>query len=1040
LSPAQLSVRRPVFIASLVILMLALGMISLSRLPVDLYPDITFPTVVVQTVYGGAGPLEIENEVTRVLEDEVSVISGVQKVSSQSREGVSVVIVEFNLKTNLNFAEQQVRAKVSNSLRMLPEDVSEPIIRQISPSDAPILGFAMSSSLPDAEIYDLAKEVISPQFEQIYQVGQVDILGGRRREVHVNLDLNKMRSADISASAVVAALQSGGRNIPIGKTDSAGKEYTYRTIAQYRTLGDIENTVLRLANIDYPVTVGRLANVTDSMVDEVSRTRLNGQKAIYFNIFRQSGANSVRVADAVKLRAEKINADLKAKGIDAELKLVNDRSRVIRNNVFDVYESIFFGILLTIIVVYFFLGSWKSTLITGFALPNSLLGACIMMLAFGFSINIMSLLAMSLVVGLLVDDAIVVRENIFRKLEQGLSPKMAAVVGTNEVTLAVVATTLTILAVFGPIGNLQGIVGQFFTQFGLTVCFAMIISLFDGLFVAPAMSAYIGGNVSHMESKFFLARWNSKMLKGFDRFQSWLEKRYARLLHHVMRVPWVTLVASVAIFIGSIFLAKNVPFTFLPPADNGEFFVTFELEPGSSLDATEKVANEVQERVRQLPQVEDILMTIGSGSSDSNKGDLFLRLVPSKKRKENTSATKLVVRKALEDIEAKYRIKVTDQSGGGGQRQFNMNLVGQNLEDLIAFSEIVRERISKHPALSQVDSSYRSGKPEFQVVPNAATSQMAGVTLMNMGTELRILVEGQTPATYREKGYDYDVRVRLQDDQRDVRDNFNRLAVPNLNGRMISLNKVAQVKEATGPTTILRENRTRYIQLTADMVPGGPGLGGAIKDLTKMFATDLKPPPGVTYSFVGEAERFAELMRNILVSLGLGFLFIYLVLASLYESFIKPITIMIVIPLAASGGFAALWLMGSSFDLFSMIGCVMLMGLATKNSILLVDYASAEINKGKAVVDAVIEAGETRLRPILMTSFALIAGMIPVAIGLNEASKGRTSLGIVVIGGTISSTILTLVVVPAVYAYIDRFENQLIRFFHWIFGEDKTVV
>ncbi len=455
--------------------MLALGMISLNRLPIDLYPDVTFPTVVVQTVYGGAGPIEIETEVSRVLEDEVSTISGVQKVSSQNREGVSVVIVEFNLNTNLNFAEQQVRAKVSNSMRMLPEDVDEPIIRQVSPSDAPILGIAMRSTLPDAQLYDLAKEVISPQFEQIYQVGQVDILGGRRREVHVNLDMNKLRNADISATSVVAALQSGGRNIPIGKTDDSGKEYSYRTIAQFKTLSDIDNTVLRLANIDHPITIGRLGTISDSLIDEVSRTRFNGEKAIYFNIFRQSGANSVRVADDVKKRMEKINLELKTKGTDAEMKLVNDRSRVIRNNVFDVYESIFFGVLLTIIVVYFFLGSWKSTIITGFALPNSLLGACIMMLVFDFSINIMSLLAMSLVVGLLVDDAIVVRENIFRKLEQGLSPKQAAVTGTNEVTMAVIATTLTILAVFGPIGNLQGIVGQFFKQFGLTVCFAMII-------------------------------------------------------------------------------------------------------------------------------------------------------------------------------------------------------------------------------------------------------------------------------------------------------------------------------------------------------------------------------------------------------------------------------------------------------------------------------------------------------------------------------------------------------------------------------------
>lgn len=1039
MTPAELSVRRPILIASLVILMLALGYISLRKLPIDLYPDVTFPTVVVQTVYSGAGPQEVETEITRVLEDEVSTISGVQKVSSQNREGVSVVMVEFNLKTNLNFAEQQVRAKVSNALRFLPDDVDAPIIRQVSPSDAPIMGIALRSTLGDAKLYDLAKEVISPQFEQIYQVGQVDILGGRKREIHVNLNREQLIAADISATDVVAALKSGGRNTPIGKTDAGGLEYTYRTLSEYKDINDINATVLRLANIDYPITIGRLAKIDDSLEDEVSRTRFNGEKAIYFNIFRQSGANSVRVADNVRTRMEKINADLKAQGIDAEMKVVNDRSRVIRNNVFDVYESIFFGVLLTIIVVYFFLGSAKSTLITGFALPNSLLGACIVMLMFGFSINIMSLLAMSLVVGLLVDDAIVVRENIFRKLEEGLSPKRAAVEGTNQVTLAVVATTLTILAVFGPIGNLEGIVGQFFTQFGLTVCFAMIISLFDGLFVAPAMSAYVGGSVSHAEPRTFLGRWNKKMLKGFDRFQSKLEKLYAGLLSWVLWRPWITLLAAVGLFIGSIGLAGRVPFTFLPPPDNGEFFVTFELPPGSSLDATEKVATAIQEIVKKNPQVEDILMTIGSTTSEPNKGDLFIRLVEPKHRKENTTKMKDLVRGQLKDFE-KYLVKVTDNSGGGGQRAFNLNLVGQDLEALVAFSKKVVESIAKHPALSQVDSSYREGKPEYQVVPNKETSKIAGVTQSSLGQELRILVEGDTPAVYREKGYDYDVRVRLQPDQRDLRENFDRMAVPNLNRRLIPINKVASLKEARGPTTILRENRTRYIQISADLVPGGPGLGGAMTDMNKLFAGELKPPAGLTYSFVGEAERFQELMTNILVSLGLGFLFIYLVLASLYESFIKPITIMLVIPLAASGGFAALWLMNSSFDLFSMIGCVMLMGLATKNSILLVDYAVEMIHKGKTVTQALIEAGETRLRPIIMTSLALIAGMVPVAIGLNEASKGRTSLGIVVIGGTISSTILTLVVIPAAYIYIDKFEQMLIRWFHRIFGEDKTVI
>lgn len=1039
MTPAQLSVRRPILIASIVILLLALGLIALKRLPIDLFPDVTFPTIIVQTAYPGAGPQEVETAVTKILEDEVSSISGVRKVSSQNKEGVSLVITEFDLKSNQQYNEQQVRAKVSNALRFLPDDIDAPIVRLISPSDAPILGIALKADLPEAELYDLAKETIAPQFEQVYQVGQVDVQGGRKREIHVSLDRNKLIQADISATAVANALKSGGRNIPVGKTDSATQEFTYRTLAEYKTLDDIKNTALRIASVSYPVTIGSLGTIEDTLQDESTRTRLNGEKALVYSIFRQSGANSVRVADEVKKKMAQINKDLAARGVKAEMKVVNDQSRRIRNNVVDVQESIIIGIALTIIVVYFFLGSLKSTLITGFALPNSLLGACICMLWFDFSINIMSLLAMSLVVGLLVDDAIVVRENIFRKLEQGFSPKKAAVLGTDQVTLAVIATTMTILAVFGPIGNLEGIVGQFFKQFGLTVCFAMAISLFDGLLVAPAMSAYLGGSVSHSQSSFVLARWNRAVLKGFDRFQTWLEKKYVAVLGRALRRPAWTIVFAVVVFVASIMLARFVPFTFLPPQDNGEFFVQFELPAGSSLEATDQAAKKFEALLRRHPQVEDLLTSVGSGQGEANKGNVFIRLVPSKQRKENTTQMKEVVKASLKEL-AEYKPIVTDQSSQGGQRAFNLNLVGQDLPALIAYSEKVTARLAKIDTLQQVDSSYRAGKPEFQVALKPEVAKISGVTITNVGNELRTLVEGQKPAVFRDKGVDYDVRVRLQDEQRDLRKEFGRMYVPNLNQRLVPLSNVASLKESQGPTTILRENRSRYIQITADLKAGGKGIGGVMKEATELFAGELKPPTGVTYSFVGEAERFKELMVNMVVSLGLGMMFIYLVLASLYGSFITPFTIMLVIPLAACGAFVALFITRSTFDLFSMIGCVMLMGLATKNSILLIDYAVEKTREGADRATALLQAGETRLRPILMTSLALIAGMVPVAIGLNEASKQRTSLGIVVIGGTISSTLLTLVVIPAAHMHIDRFQDWLIRLYRRIFGHDDSVV
>lgn len=1037
MSPALLSVRRPIFIFSLVILMLTLGAISLKNLPIDLYPDVSFPTVVVHTVYSGAGPQEVETEISKILEDEISSISGVQKVSSQNMEGVSVVMVEFSLKTNLNFAEQEVRAKVSNAMNLLPEDVDAPIIRKISPSDAPIMGVTLQADLPDAELYDLAKETIAPQFEQVFQVGQVEILGGRKREIHVNLEKNRLIGADVPATSVAEALRSGGRNIPAGKIDSGSTQYSFRTLAQYNSLDDIGQAVLRLVGL--PVTVASLGKIKDSLQDEKSRTRLNGHKAINFNIFRQSGANSVKVADDVRAKVDKINENFKVQGVKAEMKVVQDTSRRIRANVYDVYESILFGVLLTVLVVYLFLGSLKSTLITGFALPNSLLGACIVMGIFGFSINIMSLLAMSLVVGLLVDDAIVVRENIFRKLEAGFSPKRAAVVGTDEVTLAVIATTLAILAVFGPIGNLQGIVGQFFKQFGLTICFAMIVSLFDGLFVAPALSAYVAGKNDHKVPTSKFGIWNEKVLKRFDLFQTDLENYYERTLKWALARPLRTVGISVGIFFFSIVIATRVPFTFLPAQDNGEFYIQFELPAGASLDGSDQVAQEIEKRLRSFSEVEDILTTVGSGNGEAHKGSLFIRLVPTKKRSKNTTQMKDVLRENFKDLE-KYKVIVTDNPGQQNSRQFNLNVVGHNMDDLIAYSEKVLAKLQKNPGLQQVDSSFRAGKPEFQVKMRPEGGRMAGVTNTKMGAELRTLIEGQTPAIYRENGVNYDVRVRLKEEERDLREQYPTLRVPNVSNRLVSLAAVAELKEAQGPSMVLRENRNRYIQISGDITPGGKGIGGVIAEINSLAKTELKPPPGVSFSFVGEAERFAELMTNILVSMGLGVMFIFLVLSSLYGSFITPFTIMSVIPLAACGAFLSLFITRSSFDLFSMIGCVMLMGLATKNSILLIDATSENQREGLSAREALIKAGKTRLRPIIMTSLALIAGMIPVAIGLNEASKSRTSLGIVVIGGTISSTLLTLYVIPALHIYVDRFQGWFMQKYHARFGHDKTEI
>lgn len=1033
----ELSIKRPVFITCLFTLIIIVGIVAMKTLSVDLFPNINFPIVVVQTSYFGAGPSEIETLVSKPIEDELASISGLKILSSVSQEGLSMVTAEFSLSMDIKYAEQQIRDRVSKVRNKLPEDILEPVIRRIDPADQPILSVAVESQLPPGELYDLVDQVVKPRMEQVNQVGLVQIVGGRKREIHVELDLAKMSEAEVSASMVRSNLGVAGKNTPVGKIDRGDTTSVIRTMGEFRRIDEIKEIPLNYANVSHPLKLGAVAQIRDTLEDEMTRTYVNGKPGLMVQIFRQSGANTIEVAKAVIQKLDIINKKIAGRGT---VRLVQDGSKPIQANVDDVNETILIGIFLTVVVVFFFLGSFRSTIITSLALPNSLLGAFILMAIAGFTINIMTLLALSLAVGLLVDDAIVVRENIFRHIEMGKPPKQAALEGTKEVLLAVVATTMTVIAVFGPIGFLSGVVGQFFKEFGLTVCFAMLISLADAITMAPMMSAYfVGSSHKHPEHGASAPKkrrpWHwvgdkiSAMLVKFDRMQTWFEDRYVNVLEFTLKHPKTILFGALGIFVGSIMITKFIPKTFLSPQDNGEFYVSLELAPDTSLDKMDRSVKEVDQMLRTLPEVKQTLVTVGTTSGEANKSSIFVEMIPSKQRKISTSDFKVVVREKLKPF-AKMNplIKDKDKVGGGG-RPFSLNISGSNQEQLEKEAQFVFDKLKNHPALVDVDSSFRLGKPEVQIDLDPQKAADLGVLNVQVGNELRALVEGMTPAVYREEGREYDVRIRLREDQRDIKKFMDVIRVPGMKGGMPYLKFFGTFKEAQGPTSITRQDRIRYIQISAEIKPKGPGMGAAIADVKKLLDKDHILPEGMTYKFVGQAENFQELIVSIVAALGFGILFIYMVLASLYESFMIPFTIMLVLPLAACGAFYALFVTQSSLDLYSMIGCIMLLGIATKNSIILVDYINQSVASGKTIQDAILIAGKNRLRPILMTSFALIAGMLPVAIGLNEASKQRTSMGVALIGGLMSSTLLTLVVVPAAYGYIERLRAFLIRKF-----------
>ncbi|MCM0605886.1 MAG: efflux RND transporter permease subunit [Xanthomonadaceae bacterium] len=1039
MSLADVSIKRPTFITCIIIVMIAVGLYSASKLGVDLFPNVTFPVVTVTTPYPGAGPTEIESLVSKPLEDEIATLSGIKRLSSINEEGVSVVIAEFTLETDIKFAEQQIRDRVGSTKRKLPKDILEPTIRRIDPGDQAVLTLALDApTLGPADIYDLASEVIKPKIEQVAQVGVVDIIGGRKREIHVLLDRNKLKAREISANSVAQRLAVSGENVPAGKVDIGKTELVFRSLGQFKSLKDIENAIVNFFGSDVPISVKDVGSVTDTLVDEKNRAFINGKPGVFLNVFRQSGSNTIAVVDGVKKRIDKLNAELSKQPGKPQITVVRDASIWIRANVTDVKESITFGIILAVIVVYFFLANGRSTIITGLALPNSLIGAFILMSFAGFTINIMTLLALSLSVGLLVDDAIVVRENIFRHLEMGKSPGQAAREGTAEVRLAVIATTAAVLAVFGPVGFLQGVVGQFFKEFGLTICFAMAISLFDALTIAPMLSAYFAGRAHGERKRGIWGNTVGRLVDGFNRFQTRLDGWYENLLKSVVKRPLLTLTISLSLAAGSCATVVKVPKTFLPPQDAGEFSVAMDLPPGTSLDETNVTALKMDKIIRDNPEVAVSSLTVGSKDGASNQANFYVKLIPYSERPGiTTSIFKEELRTQLKELSF-ANPKVGDYDAvGGGQRPFNMNIVGLDQKQIEKIGLELLEYLKKMPGLKDPDINFRPGKPEFQAAIDVKRADRLGVSSVLAGQELRTQIEGVTTAKFRQDGKEYDIRVRLKQDQRNLKDSFNETYIPNINNNLVRLSDVADPIEAVGPSKVTRQDRSRYIQIQADITPGA-GIGDIMNDINKLLETDYKLPEGVRHAFVGQAENFQELGSSMITAMGFGVLFIFLVLSSLYESFVTPLTIMTALPLAMSGSFVALAITGQSLNIFSMIGVIMLLGVATKNSILLVDYAMQLIGQGKTRAEAMVIAGKTRLRPILMTTMALIAGTLPIALGLNEASRQRTSMGIAIIGGLVSSTILTLVVVPASFSFIDRFRVWSKKILGRMFGVSEV--
>jgi HAE1 family hydrophobic/amphiphilic exporter-1 len=1163
---AKLAIKRPTFIMAILMAVLVLGGISFTKLSVRMFPDVEFPFVATIATYPGAGVNEIEQLVTKPIEDAMSGVSELKHLTSINMDNLSIVFAEFQLSKDPDIAAQEVRDKISQIRNSLPDDVEEPVIMKADMDSMPLMAFSLKSDgLTPKQLYDFAYDTLSKDLSQVGGVSQIQLVGGQQREIHVNADKKKLKEYELTLAALASRIQANSLNIPAGKVDRGVKEISYRTIGEFPSIKKINDVVVSFVGNDVPVVVKDVAVIEDGVADITSKARLDRKDAdgniIYepsmlIQVFRQAKGNDVAVSDGLHKKLAELNKKYEHFAGSPQLTMISDNARGVRMNLSDVRSTIIEGIFLAIIVVYFFLGSWRSTFITALALPNSLIGSFVFMYAFGFSLNVISLMSLSLAVGLLIDDAIVVRENIFRHYEEGASPVTAAIEGTNEVMLAVIATTSTVIAVFFPVAFLSGIMGQFFREFGLTVVFAMLISVLDALTIAPMLSAYIIPNHREKPKKRtgfaakFSAFWGVVIkvfrlvtVVWFNAVFHLVEKAYKALISFIVKkelfsytlksskkikesfvgvikykfiwlipaviclvislkckasypsfsgfmalfavvsfiiftlisffdfskgkvrfsISWkfTSLVAAALIFVLALGAAKNyLKMTFMPNAEWGEFNISIEANPGTSIEAMDKYAREIEEIIMSDPDIELISSSIGGVNmfvtmsnhtsiyvkmnSAASKGGMMERFLSLFKKKDGqgvkvTRTTSEMKEHLREVLNGKYgkELEFTINNngiGGGSESEFILEFIGDDIDVLYAVSQRLIERYKEIPHLVDLHSNYKLGKPEIQIQFDTQKMEQMGVSSVMVGNEIRAMIDGAKAGKYRENGLEYDILVRLQENQKDITEAFSTVYVNNVNNKLVKLQNIAKPVEESAPTQIFRKDRARYVSVEGNLERGG-AIGEVQKRAIEIFNEEKANPKyaqawkNVAAVTSGNAEEMATMSQSIMIAGVLSLAFIFMVLASLYESIITPFTIMTALPLAVIGGIIALLIAGQPVDMFTMIGMIMLMGIVAKNSILLVDYVQQMRRSGMDIDDSIIKAGSIRLRPILMTSFALIAGMLPTALGLSEVGQFRKGMGIIVIGGIISSTILTLIVVPAIYEYMDMLRRFLRRLF-----------
>ncbi|QRN93025.1 efflux RND transporter permease subunit [Archangium violaceum] len=1008
----EVCIKKPVFAWMLMAATIVFGLVAAQRIGISQFPDVDYPVISISVTWEGASPEAVESDIIEPLEEAAMQVEGVKSITSKSSLGGGSISVELDLSRDVDQALQDVTSKVSQAQNRLPRDIDPPVISKSNPEDQPIVQVGVSGPFSRQFISDFARYRLKESLQTVPGVGEVTLGGSLERNVRIWVDAQKLDARGLTVTDIVTALQREHVELPAGRIETEGREVNVRMMGEALDMETLRHLVVR-EGAGSPVYLSDVALVEDGFEDERRIARVDGQPAQGLGVRKQRGANAVAVAQGVRAKIAEVQKDA-PEGLEVGINF--DSTRFIEESVHEIEFELLLACILTALVCWAFLGSLSSTLNVILAIPMSLLGTVAVIYFLGFTLNTFTLLGLSLAVGIVVDDAIMVMENIFRHAEEGKERVAAAREGTQEITFAALAATLAVVAIFLPVVFMEGVIGRFFLQFGVTLCVAVLLSYVEAITLAPARCAQLLKTSREGRSKVGLA---------VDRAFTWLEHHYGKVLARGLARPWWVLGGAVVLLALSGLAFKSLSSEFVPSQDQGRVMVRLQTAVGSTVEETNRLFLRSEEFLRNRPEVTRLFAVVGGGGSGVNGGMLFITLVPQDQRMPMSEFSQLV-RKELNSYPG-LRAVVMDlsQSGFTASRGFpvEFSVRGSDWERLIESSTEMREKLQASGKVVDVDTDYQLGMPELRITPDRARAADLGVSMQDVGSTLNALVGGVRVGKYSTGGRRIDVRLRLLKDQRSRPEDLALLKVRTRSGELVPLSSLVAQEERPALQAITRKDRERAISIFANVAPGATQQDAL--ETVERLAKDL--PGGTRVVFGGSSVAFQESMSSLLFALFLGIGVAYMVLASQFNSFLHPVTVLTILPLSVAGAAFAMWGTNTTLNIFSMIGLLLLMGIVKKNSIILVDYALQQREQGADAVEAMQRAGPVRLRPILMTSLATMMAAVPAVLALGAGSETRAPMSVAVLGGLSVSTVLSLLVVPAFYVVADRMKARLDR-------------